>query len=188
MSRYRFWPAIPVEAALHRIMIVGCSGAGKTTLATRISERLGLPLIHLDSYYWSPGWKEPDPADWYRVVESLAAAPAWVMDGNYWMTFGPRMAHADSLVWLDYSRGVCLWRVSIRTLQWLGRCRPELSGCRERLTLSFLRHVWTFRAEYRPRIVAALQRYGPHLNVIMLTNDREADDFLAAVRRSGKCV
>ncbi len=41
---------------MRRILLIGSGGAGKSTLASQMGERLGLPVIHLDAVYWQPGW------------------------------------------------------------------------------------------------------------------------------------
>ena len=80
-------------------MVVGCAGAGKTTLARKLAAASGLPFIHLDFYYWRRGWQLPDGADWREQVVALAAAPGWIMDGNYSNTYDIRMPRADTLIW-----------------------------------------------------------------------------------------
>ena len=44
------------ENKMKRIMIIGSGGSGKSTFSSKLSEVLGLPLYHLDAYYWKPGW------------------------------------------------------------------------------------------------------------------------------------
>ncbi len=53
---------LPDLQGIQRIAIVGCSGAGKSTLAKRLGARLGRDVIHLDSLFWEPGWKEASTA------------------------------------------------------------------------------------------------------------------------------
>lgn len=36
------------------------AGAGKSTLAKKMQERTGLPLIHLEHEYYRPGWVKPE--------------------------------------------------------------------------------------------------------------------------------
>jgi len=56
---------------VERVLIIGSPGAGKSTLATEVASRTGLPLVHLDQAYWRPGWVEPDKAEWAEEVKAL---------------------------------------------------------------------------------------------------------------------
>jgi len=170
------------DAPMRRVMVIGCGGAGKSTLAKKLAERSALPLIHLDLHHWRPGWQLPDRTDWRAQVAALAAAPEWVIDGNYSNTYDIRMPRADTLIWLDYPRPTCLRRVLLRTVKGYGRARPDLpEGCPERFDFAFLRYVWDFPTKHRPRIVGAIERFGGHFHLIRLGNDREADAFLATL-------
>jgi len=173
------------DGSIHRVMVVGCAGAGKTTLARSLAAWLGLPLVHLDFHFWRAGWQVPDSKDWREQVIALAAAPEWIMDGNYSNTYDVRMPRADTLVWLDYARSVCVRRVLLRTLTGYGRTRPDLPhSCPERFDLPFLRYVWNFPERHRPRIVNAIERFGGHLRIARLRSDRDAHEFLATLGRS----
>ena len=69
-----------------RIVVVGTSGAGKTTLARRIAASLELPHIELDAINWQSGWRDltqHDPEEFVRRVDEAIEAEAWVVDGNY---------------------------------------------------------------------------------------------------------
>jgi adenylate kinase family enzyme len=168
---------------MRRVLVVGCAGAGKTTLARKLAERSGLPLVHLDFHYWRPGWRPPDDSNlWREQVIALTQAPAWIMDGNYSNTYDIRMPRADTLVWLDYPRAVCMRRVLLRTLLGYGRTRADLpSACPERFDIPFLRYVWHFPQRHRPRIVDAIERFGRQLRIARLRSDREAAEFLGTV-------
>ena len=41
-----------------RIAVIGYSGSGKSTLAARLGAAYGVPVLHLDSVHWLPGWVE----------------------------------------------------------------------------------------------------------------------------------
>ena len=167
---------------MRRVLVIGCSGAGKSTVSRRLAKITGLPLIDLDAIHWRSGWVEPSPREWREIVGAAAAKPEWIMDGNYAGTFDLRVPRADTVVWLDFSRRICLWRVVKRTARNLGNNREGLPpGCPERLNWEFLRYIWTFNAEHRPRVVATLDRFGAGSRVIRLDNDRSVDAFLATV-------
>jgi adenylate kinase family enzyme len=169
------------DPPMRRVLVVGCAGAGKTTFARRLGDKLKLPVIHLDFHFWRPGWQSPDPVVWREQVTALAAMPEWVMDGIYANTLDIRMPRADTLFWLDHPRAICMRRVLVRTIAGYGRTRPDLpKNCPERFDLEFLRYVWDFRRKQRPRIAAAIEQFGCHLRVTRLLCDRDAEDFLAA--------
>src|SRR5262245_20140818 len=74
------------ERHVVRVVVVGTSGSGKTTMARRIAAALNLPRIEIDAINWLPGWialSSTDPAEFVRRVEAAIAPDAWVCDGNY---------------------------------------------------------------------------------------------------------
>jgi adenylate kinase family enzyme len=143
-----------------RILVVGCCGAGKTTVARAIAGQHGLPLVHLDRHYWRPGWVALSDEEWGTVVEGLVAAPAWVMDGNFSGTMRRRAEFADAIVFLDISRGLCILRVLKRILLNYGRTRADMGpGCPERLDFAFLKWVWRYPGRSRLRTLEMLRSF-----------------------------
>jgi adenylate kinase family enzyme len=170
------------DASMRRVLVVGCPGAGKSTFARRLGTELGLPVIHLDFHYWLTGWQLPDAAAWREQVAALVTPPEWVMDGNYANTFDIRMPRADSMVWLDYPRAVCMRRAIKRMINGYGRTRPDLPpGWPEKFDLEFLRFVWDFPRTQRSRIPAGVDQFGGHLRVTRFGCDLDAENFLAAL-------
>ena len=165
---------------MRRLLVIGCAGAGKSTLARALAATLALPLVELDRVYWRPGWQEPDRDQWRAAVADHAAAPRWVMDGNYGDTFDLRMPLADGIVWLDYPRGICLRRVAARTLRNHGRTREGLpDGCPDRFDPAFLRYIWDFPVKHRPRIEAAIDRFGCRERLWRVPDDATAATLAA---------
>ena len=167
---------------MKRVLVIGTGGSGKTTVARRLAQRTGLPLIHLDALYWRSGW-QPTPADeWRATVQSLISRDAWIIDGNYGGTLDVRLAACDTVVFLDLPRLVCLWRVLKRQVRHLGQVRPELApGCRERLTWEFIWWIWTYPSRRRGEVLKRLAALDQEKRVAILRSSAAIDAFLASV-------
>ena len=169
---------------MRRVLVLGCAGAGKSTLARRMAATLSLPLIELDSVFWRPGWVQVPREEFREAVARLAAMPAWIMDGNYRFTFDLRLPRADTIVFLDLPRRTYTWRVIRRTVIGYGRTRVGLpERCRERFNWEFLNFVWNFHAEHRPQFVALLANLPDHVRLHRLESPHEVERFLAMIER-----
>lgn len=169
---------------MKRVVILGCSGAGKSTLARELGARLGLPVVHLDREFWRPGWVEPDKAEWKAQLDALVAGEHWITDGNFNNASAARFERCDTMIFLDFSRWLCLARVYRRAWRHLGRSRPDLNqGCPERLPDKvFLHYIWTWRALRREKTLALIeQARGSGKRAIILKNRAEVRRFLAGV-------
>src|SRR4051812_50045125 len=79
-------------------------------LARQLGAILDLPVIHLDQHYWSPGWVPMPDAEWWDCQRELLRGDRFVVDGNYGATLELRAELADTIVFLDLPRRVCLAR------------------------------------------------------------------------------
>lgn len=175
----------PVEPDCRRWLVVGSGGAGKSTLARALGERLGLPVIHLDREFWRPGWVETPEAEWRARVQTLVQGDAWVMDGNYGGTVELRLPRAQAVVFLDLPAWRCLARVVRRRLTSLFRPRPDLpEGVKDRLDLDFLHWVVTFRWRGRRRLLRKLES-DPGVPVYRLRRPSDVRAFLASLPTDG---
>jgi adenylate kinase family enzyme len=167
------------EGAPRRIVVVGNSGAGKSLLSTTLAERLGLPLEHLDPYYWRPGWTRPSREEWRSRVAELVARDEWVMDGNYASTFDLRLPRAELIVWVDPNRLSCEYQALRRW--WTGRKQHRVDrpdGCAEAIDWEFLVYIWTYRRRMQPRLERALAEHAQGTPVVRLRSRRKTRRWL----------
>lgn len=165
-----------------RVLVIGCSGGGKTTLARWLSARLDLPFVSMDqAFFWLPGWVSRPRQEQRSLIAERIAEPEWIMDGTNPSSFDLRVPRADFVIWVRMPRRLCLWGVARRWLKWRGRARPEMAdGCPERVSGDFIRYIWTFEHEFAPKIAAELRRYAvPILEIRSRAQMRRLLDLLA---------
>lgn len=170
---------------MQRIAIIGPGGAGKSTLARALGDKLDLPVIHLDRLFWQPGWVEPDRDEWEALNRELVAGERWVIDGNYGGTMEIRLAAADTIVFLDLPPLLCMWRTIRRRRTRRGRPRPDLpdylderQGLRDEVR--FLAWIWGYRRTRRPGIEVRIARHRAGKAVHVLRSTRDIRRFLRA--------
>ncbi len=168
---------------MKRVLIIGCSGAGKSTLARSINQITGIDLIYLDRLYWKPNYVEPSPEEWRKIVRHTIKEESWILDGNYGGTMEMRMQRADTIIYLDRSRWLCLFRVLYRTICYYGRNRPDMGDhCPERFSWSFLRYVFYYNTSRRPSILRKLAALSNEKDVFRFRRSHEIAQFLSSVR------
>ena len=170
---------------MQRLLIIGCPGAGKSTLCRQLAGLLRLEVVHLDSLFWRPGWVEASHTEWMQDVGLALQRESWIMDGNYLKTLPPRLAAADSVIFLHLPRRICLLRIVRRWLRYGGTTRPDMpAGCPEKLDWEFVKWVWDFPADQRPVILEHLRQVSPAKRVITLRSPNEVDRFVRGLAMS----
>jgi adenylate kinase family enzyme len=163
-----------------RILVLGPSGAGKTELALRLGDLLGLPLVHLDAHRWQAGWVALPDRDWRPVVAELTRAPEWIMDGTYESTLDLRIPAADAVIVLEVGRLTCFVGLLRRRFLNGRHPRPDAPPG-QRLDRGFLRYLWRYPAATRPLLLAELREHGDGKTVIVVHGRRQVGRLLADV-------
>ncbi len=171
---------------LSRVLILGCSCSGKTTLARQLSNVVGAQHIELDSLNWGPNWTQRPHEDLRHEVESFASQRRWVVDGCYFAVQDILWPRATAAIWLNYSGSTVAWRAITRTTR-RAAFREELyNGNRESFRRSFFSSdsvlFWamkSFRLRRR-QITALLDRPEfRHIQVREFKRPRECQRFLS---------
>lgn len=165
---------------MKKILIIGSSGAGKSTFARRLSAATCLPVVHLDRLFWNPGWVETPKDEWHERVEKILREDRWIMDGNFSGTLDMRIAASDTVIFLETPRLVCIYRILKRVVLYRPGSRPDMAeGCHERFNWEFLKWVWDYPHRSKPKVEKLLEKYQGEKKVIRLKSKREAEEFLA---------
>jgi adenylate kinase family enzyme len=175
-----------------RILVIGSSCAGKSTFARSLSKRSNLPYTELDHLHWGPNWSAKHLDEFRALTDTASAGDQWVIEGNYSAVRDLLWSRANTVIWLNYSFPLVLWRAVRRTIH-RSFTRQELwHGNRESLRQSFLSResilVWvitTFRK--RQKQFEALQSSGlfPHLAWIEFRSPAQAENFLRTGQHAG---
>lgn len=169
---------------MNRIAIVGSPGAGKTTFSKKLASKLELPLHHLDYFYHDNTFHyAEDKAAWREKVTELADQPTWIIDGNYKSTFDIRFPRADTIIYLDFPRGLTLRRAIQRRIKLQGKLRDVMpSNWREKFPFALFRFIWQYNKIERPKVYTLLQKYQDK-NIVILRNPKQADTYLSDLSR-----
>lgn len=169
------------------ILIIGCAGSGKTTLAKQLSKIYNIPAIHLDLYYWKENWVASTKQEMQQIVDQLLeSSQNWIMDGNYTSTIDQRINYATDIIFLDFSRISCMWSVLKRRIRYHNKVRDDMpEGCVEKIDKEFLRWIWNFKKIQRPKLLKALDN-ATHCTVTILKSRKEVLTYVEHVRNEFK--
>ena len=169
---------------MERILIIGNAGAGKSTFARALADKTGLPLVHLDRLYWRGNWEHVSREEFDILLQAELAKPQWIIDGNFNRTIPMRLQHCDTVFFLDYPTGVCLWGITKRTFANRGRTREDMGGnCPEHFDgqkPALYRAVLQFRRKHRKNHYRLLSQ-AENVRVIVFKSRRQAKKYLEGV-------
>lgn len=164
-----------------RIMVVGCSGGGKSTLSQKLAAHFGLRYISMDKeFFWLPGWIGRPRDDQRALIEQVVAGERWIMDGSNPSSFDLRVPRSDLVIWVRMPRLLSLWGVTTRALKTYGRTRPDMApGCPERLPdREFIRYIWDFEKVHAPIFLRDFELHGPNVPVLVIKSRAEIRKLL----------
>ena len=158
-------------------------------MARRVAAILQAPHIELDAIHWLPGWQERDDDEFRELTQAAVVADRWVVDGNYTMVRDIVWPRATTVIWLNYSFPVVLWRAFRRTLILSVGHQTIFSENKETIRRSFFSRgsilLWVFMTyRLRRNQFRAIfdDRDCPEVEFIELRNQRAADQFLTSRR------
>ncbi len=129
---------------MERIIIFGFSGGGKSTLARKMGEILGIEPTHFDRLHWLPNWVESTREYKREMIKPVLERDKWIIEGNYCHIYWQeRLELADTVIFIDVNRFTCLWQAWKRSRVYKGKTRPDMGeGCTEKFDLEFAK--WVF--------------------------------------------
>ena len=173
-----------------KLVVVGTTSSGKSTLAEQLAQKIGGDFIELDALNWGPNWKPARNETLRARAEKATRAPCWVVAGNYRTTRPITWPRAEAVIWLDYSLWVVFWRLWWRTWKRVFFREELWNGNREHLWTQLklwseesLFH-WLFKTYWRrkreyPQLFA--QPEYAHLAIIHFKRPKETEEWLTSL-------
>jgi adenylate kinase family enzyme len=173
-----------------RIVVVGVTSSGKSTLAENLAKRFDLNFIELDALNWETNWQMA-PLEVFRSrVEEATRGGKWAVAGNYHTVRDLIWSQAEVVIWLDYPLLTVLWQLTRRTFRRWWTQELLWGTNRERLLTHFkfwsqdsLFH-WLFKTYWRRKReipILISQPENRHLKLIRFENPKEAQKWLESL-------
>ena len=174
-----------------RIVIVGTTSSGKSTLAKAISDKFGHDFIELDALHWEPNWREAREEVFLDRVDKATRSPIWVVAGNYHVTRDLVWPRAETVIWLDYSLWRIFWQLTRRTFnRWwhqelLWGTNYENLWVHLKLWSDESLFHWLFKTYWRRKretpMLLALPEHR-HLKLIHFKRPKETEEWLKSLQ------
>lgn len=170
-----------------KVAIIGYSGSGKSTLADFLGKKYGIPVLYLDQVHWLPDWKERPPEEKSNMILSyLEGNDSWIIDGNYTKLYQERrLQESDQIIFMNFSRFSCLYRVWKRYLSYKGKSRESMTeGCPEKIDWEFTR--WVLHdgrdQKHKRHYQSIVKQFRGKM--VIISNQRQLTRFMKSFRAS----
>ena len=173
-----------------RLIVVGVTSSGKSTLAETLAKRFDLNYVELDALHWEPNWQSA-PLEVFRArVEKAVQADRWIVAGNYRIVRDLTWPRAEAVIWLDYPFLTVLRQLTRRTFHRWWTQELLWGTNRERLWEHF--KIWskdslfnwlfqTYSRRKREYPLLLSQPEHQHLKLIRLRQPSETEEWLESL-------
>ncbi len=162
-----------------KIHIIGCSGSGKTYLATALSNKYNIPHFDLDDIQWdnnTQGYGVKMPIEKRNeLLKSILNNNEWIIEGVYYAWVKQSFEDADKIYVLDMPRYLYICRIIVRFVK---RKLGMQKGKKETLQSLYKLLKWTetFQNKNLKEIKSILDKYNS--KVIWITNKKDIQKII----------
>ena len=165
-----------LKSILHRVLVIGCSGSGKSVFARRLAVITGLPLYYLDMIWHRADRTTVSRTKFDQELVEILARNRWIIDGNFQRTLAKRLECCDTVFLFDMPVEDCLAGVEAR----IGQKRPDMPWIETGFDPDFRQWIMNFRKDRLPGIMALLEK--KECVKVIFKNRGEADEYLDNLR------
>lgn len=159
-----------------KIMIFGRPGSGKSTFALKLHKHTGIPLYHLDKYFYESNWKERNTEEFLKTQQEIVDKDTWIIDGNSVRSLEIRYSKADLVLYFKCPRWRCLWRIFKRLFDKDPEIKDRADGCREVVRFGLLKYMWTFEERVAYPLETFHKKY-PKTDFIIIRSKKDLKEI-----------
>lgn len=162
-----------------RIMIIGCSGSGKSYFARELRDIINVPIYYLDRIYWRENWTHISDEELVEEIEKIVKKDEWIIDGDYFDSMELRMKNADVIYYLDMPIDLCIEQENKRR----GTKREDLPEyLEEKYDPEFIDWIKDYETKRKPKTLMLLNKYkDKEIHIFKSLKDKE--DYLNKLRK-----
>lgn len=162
---------------MKKVIVIGSSGAGKSTFARKLRDQSGLPLYYLDMLWHKPDQTTVSKEAFDVQLRKILSLDRWIIDGNYQRTLEVRLNACDTVFLLDFPLEVCLSGVAAR----IGQAREDMPWVETEFDPDFRQWIIAFQNTYLPQIYESLEKFQKTKSIVIFKSRQDADNYLNAV-------
>ena len=156
-----------------KIIVLGCSGSGKSTFSRKLHEVTHLPLIHLDNIWWKEDRTHISREEFDQKLDEILEGDKWIIDGDYSRTYEARFKACDTVIFLDYGVEECMNGIKER----VGKERADIPWTEQKLDPELVKLVENYDIENRPVVLSLLEKYR-NISYLVFKARGEADEWI----------
>ncbi len=163
---------------LNKILIVGDGGRGKSTLAEKISKKLGIPFYSTDDFYYEIKFsKVRDRPESVELIKEVFKNDKWIVEGTTERLIKHGLDSADLIIHLRHKNVLIQWAIFFK--RYLARENETFKGL-----LGLMKHALykKYKLGYRKEKPTPTETVEPHKHkVVTLSSFKEIDNFFDSV-------
>jgi len=158
-----------------KIIIIGDAARGKSTLATRLSEKLNIPKYSTDDYYYEVKFSKPrGREEAIKTIAPVYQSDAWIVEGTTQWLLTPGLDSTDLIIHLRHNLILSQWFVLIKR-----EFKRREATLVELLKLMIHVVYKKYRIGYKKDRPTHTEVLVPHKDkVVVLSSFKAIDDFL----------
>ncbi len=164
---------------MHKIMIIGSPGSGKSTFARKLRDATDLPLYYLDMIYHRADGTSVSREEFDGKLSELTEKNEWIIDGNYNRTLEMRFEKCDTVFLFDIPTDVCLQGAESR----IGKVREDLPWVENEFDEEFKQFIIEFPENKLPKIYHLIEKYEHDVHIVIFKSREESEAFINKLKK-----